>query len=103
MSQVIVCYKVKPGQADMNTELVQAVYRQLASSAPSGLRYATVLLDDGVTFVHIADQDTDGPSPLTRLPAFQEFQDAIADRCDEPPTARQARLIGSFRMFEMAP
>jgi hypothetical protein len=100
VSQVIVQYKVKPGQVERNTELVQAVYRELASSAPDGLRYATVLLDDGVTFIHIADQDTDGPSLLAGLPAFQEFQRAITERCDEPPAARKARLIGSFRLFE---
>lgn len=88
---------------DRNTELVQAVYRELARSAPTGLRYSTLLLDDGVTFVHIADQDAGGPSPLTGLPAFQEFQEAVADRCDEPPTARRALLIGSFRMFETGP
>jgi len=103
VSQVIVQYKVKPDQVDRNTELVRAVYRELASSAPTGLRYATVLLDDGVTFVHIADQDAAGPSPLTGLAAFQEFAHAIADRCDEPPAARQARLIGSFRLFEAGP
>jgi hypothetical protein len=99
VSQVIVQYKVKPGHVKRNTELVQAVYRELATSAPGGLRYATVLLDDGVTFIHIADQDTHAPSPLTGLPAFQEFAHAIADRCDESPIARQARLVGSFRMF----
>jgi hypothetical protein len=32
---------------------------------PTGLRYATFKLDDGVSFVHLASNDTEhGPSPL---------------------------------------
>lgn len=79
------------------------MYRELAHSALGGLRYGTVLFDDGVTFGHIVGQDTDGPSPLSGLPASQEFQEAIADRCGQPPAARQARLIASFRMSQTGP
>jgi hypothetical protein len=98
VTRVIVHYTVKPGQAARNEELIRAVYDELSMTKPAGLRYATVRLDDGVTFIHIADQDTEGPSPVVGLSSFWRFQDGIGDRCDQPPAARQARLIGSFRM-----
>jgi hypothetical protein len=100
VTRVIVQYTVKPDQAARNEELIRAVYDELSMTKPAGLRYATIRLDDGVTFIHIADQDTDGPSPVVGLSSFQRFQDGIGDRCDQPPVARQVRLIGSFRMFQ---
>lgn len=99
MTRVVVQYKVKPEQAEQNEKLIQAVYAELAAAQPDGLRYATVRLDDGVTFIHIAEHDGPGPNPLTRLAAFAEFQRGVADRCTEQPVTRQASLVGSFRMF----
>ena len=57
MSAVLVRYRVKPDRADENAELVRAVYEELAAHQPPGFRYATFVLDDGVTFTHIAFTD----------------------------------------------
>src|SRR5262249_18184234 len=73
MHQVIARYKVKPDRAEENLELVRAVYDELERTKPAGLRYATFLLDDGVSFVHIAQTDAD-PNPLPKAAAFQAFQ-----------------------------
>ena len=54
MSAVIVRYRVKPGRAEENAELVRAVYAELAAGQPPGFHYATYALEDGVTFVHVA-------------------------------------------------
>lgn len=70
----IVRYRVKPGEAERNEELVRAVYGELAELDPGGFRYATYRLEDGLTFVHHAVQQGDGPAPLAGLPAFREFQ-----------------------------
>ena len=98
MSQSIIRYRTKPDQADANAELVRAVYAELAEVAPAGFRYATFLLDDGVTFVHVAINETDGAAPLTSLPAFKRFQEGLAERCEEPPLVSPARQIGSYRL-----
>ncbi len=66
---------------------------------PDGLHYATLRLDDGVTFIHIAEEPENGPSELPKLEAFQRFTDGIRDRCDLPPIVKEAREVGSFRMF----
>lgn len=100
MKRVMVRYKVKPDQAAKNEALVRAVYDELHRTEPAGLRYATLKLEDGVSFVHIASTETeDGHSPLSELKAFKEFQEGIGERCDEPPVVSELSEIGSFRLF----
>ena len=97
MSAVIVRYRVKPGRSEENAELVRAVYAELATHKPSGFRYATSLLEDGVTFVHVAFTEDGHDAPLPQLPAFQRFRRDLAERCDDPPqTTRLAARIGSY-------
>jgi hypothetical protein len=101
MHQVIVRYRVKPERAAENEELVRAVYAELHRTKPAGLRYATFQLDDGVSFVHLASNDTeDGQSPLSDVQAFKRFQENIDDRCEEGPVVSSVREIGSYRLLE---
>jgi hypothetical protein len=95
MNQVMVRYRVKPDQAARNEELVRAVYDELHRTQPAGLRYATFRMQDGLTFVHLAETD-DERNPLSELKAFQQFQEGIRSRCDEPPIATELHEIGSF-------
>ena len=96
MGEVVVRYKVKPDRADENQRLVEGVYAELARQDPAGFRYATFRLDDGVSFVHVASLEAGADNPLPKVAAFAEFTRDIADRCDEPPVARDASLVGSF-------
>lgn len=100
MKHVMVRYKVKPEQAARNEELVRRVYEELRETAPAGLRYATFVLEDGVSFVHLAATETaDGRSPLLDVAAFRAFQEGIADRCDEPPAPVDLRQVGAYRLW----
>ena len=100
MKAVMVRYKVKPERAAENEELVRAVYEELRSNEPAGLRYVTFQLDDGVSFAHVALVDTDdGENPLSEVKAFAGFQKGIGERCDEPPVATPMREVGSYRLF----
>jgi quinol monooxygenase YgiN len=99
MRQVMVRYKVKPDRVDENETLVRAVYEELRRSEPSGLRYATFRLDDGVSFVHLAITE-DEQSPLAEVSAFKEFQQDIGARCEEAPVVTELSEIGSFRLFD---
>jgi|SRR5690242_18288046 hypothetical protein len=104
MRQVMVRYTVKPEEAENNTELVHAVYEELHRDNPSGMRYATFQLDDGVSFIHLHSSDSeDGAKVLPSLPAFQRFQAGIADRCVEGPVVTELREVGSYRAFEARP
>ena len=98
MKRVMVRYTVKPDQAVRNEELVRAVYAEPHEREPSGIRYATFKLDDGLTFVHLAETDVD-PAPLTELQAFREFLEGIDDRCDDAPVVTELHEIGSFHLF----
>jgi hypothetical protein len=97
MTAVIVRYRVKPGRAEENAELVRAVYAELAAEQPPGFRYATFVLEDGVTFTHVAFIEEGHSAPLPQLAAFRRFLDGIGERCDEPPqTTRLATRIASY-------
>ena len=101
--RVIVRYRVKPERASENVELVRAVYDELHETRPDGLRYATFKLDDGVSFVHLAQHDEDGADQLTRLASFKRFQEGIAERCDEPPVVSEVSTIGAYRLLGESP
>jgi hypothetical protein len=93
----LVRYRVKPDRVEENAALVEAVYAELEAVRPAGFRYVTVVLDDGVSFVHLATTEEGEAAPLPGLPAFQRFVADIADRCDEPPqTTRVGRAVGSY-------
>jgi hypothetical protein len=94
----MVRYKVKPDQVARNEELVRAVYEELHHSRPDGIRYATFRLEDGVTFVHVAQIEVP-ENPLDELETFQEFGRDIRARCDEPPVVTDLHEIGAFRLF----
>ena len=98
MKRVIVRYRVKPERVAENEELVRGVYAALHEAAPDGLRYGTFRLEDGVSFVHIAEHGDD--NPLRQIAAFQRFQEGIGDRCDEPPVAVEMHEIGTYRLLE---
>lgn len=101
MSQSMVTYKVKPEQAAQNEALVRNVYDELRRIAPAGLHYATFVLDDGVSYVHISFANTaDGQNPLTDLAAFKAYVEQIRDRCDEAPTQATLREVGSYNFWQ---
>ena len=93
----VVRYRVKPDRAEENAELVRAVYAELAEQNPPDFRYATFVMDDGVSFVHIALTEGDSDAPLPQLAAFQRFREGLAERCDELPQATQLpEQIGGY-------
>ena len=100
MSKIMVRYKVKPERVIENEELIRAVYEELRSSVPVGFRYATFRADDGVSFVHIAYNESDGSNPLREVAAFQRFQQGVGERCVAPPTSTGLHEIGSFRFWQ---
>ena len=97
MKKVIVIYKVNAGRAEENEQLVKEVYKELKAQKPGDFEYATYKLPDGLTFIHVAIQHSEGANPLAGLQAFKNFQANIADRCDEQPVVHHVTEIGSYR------
>lgn len=100
MRRIMVRYKVMPDKAGENEAYVKKVFEQLKREQPSGLRYASFKLPDGVSFVHLVSLETpDGSNPLGELQAFKDFTAKIKDRCDEPPVAAELAEVGVYRVF----
>ena len=97
MKTTLVRYQTKPERADENQRLIEAVFAELEERAPRGFTYTVFRLDDGVSFVHVViEHDTDEPDSLQAVPAFQAFLADIASRCDTPPVATGATIVGGY-------
>jgi hypothetical protein len=94
---VMVRYQLTPDQAETNEELVRGVFAELAVTEPAGLGYATFVLEDGVSFVHLASVD-DGVR-LGDVTAFARFKQGLGDRVVAPPVRSELRLLGSYRIL----
>jgi hypothetical protein len=99
MKHLVVRYKTKPDASATNAQLIQGVFKELSAKAPAGVRYLALSLDDG-SFIHISMLEGAGTaSPIAQLEAFRAFQSGIKERCLEPPQAREATIVGSYRML----
>jgi hypothetical protein len=95
MTATVVRYRTRPDSADENQRLIEAVFAQLAERQSEGFTYKVFRLEDGVSFVHIViEHDVQQPDSLQDLPAFQAFVADIADRCEVPPAAAGATVVG---------
>ena len=100
MPTVVVQYRTKPDRADENQRLIENVFAELDELQATGFGYASFRLEDGVSFVHVVvEEDGESSVSLADVPAFQEFQAGIADRCDVQPVATGATVVGAHRIF----
>ena len=96
---IVVRYRTKPDRADENQKLIERVFEELDERAPDGFGYASFRLEDGVSFVHVVVERSQGSISLNDVAAFREFVDGIEERCDEPPAAQGATIVGSYRLL----
>jgi hypothetical protein len=97
MKATVVRYQAKRERADENQQLIEAVFAELNEREPEGFTYRVFRLDDGVSFIHVAiEHGTDESGSLQAVPAFQAFVADIADRCDIPPVATAATVVGAY-------
>jgi len=96
----LIRYKTKPETAVDNQRLVEKVYEELTARDPGGVHYATLRLEDGVTFMHLFITDSDdAANTLGGIAAFAEFLRDLPQRCAEPPITQTVTVVGSHRMF----
>ena len=96
MRQVMVRYRVAADRAAENERLVRAVYEELEQAKPPGLRYATFKLEDGISFIHIAETG-EGENPFAEVKAFQEFQADCSQAFELKPS------VNAIRFLEVSP
>jgi hypothetical protein len=98
MRTIVVRYQAKPERADENQRLIEAVFEDLNDREPEGFTYKVFRLDDGVSFIHVViEHDVDQRESLQAVPAFQAFVAGVEDRCEIPPVAMGATIVGGYR------
>ncbi len=98
MKTTVVRYQTKAQRADENQQLIVAVFADLEERQPEGFTYKVFRLEDGVSFIHVViEHDVEDPDSLQAVPAFQAFVADIAERCDVPPVATGATMVGGYR------
>lgn len=98
MKTTVVRYQAKPARADENQQLIEAVFADLEEREPEGFTYKVFRLEDGVSFIHVViEHDVEKSDSLQAVPAFQAFLADIDSRCDVPPVATGATIVGGYR------
>ncbi len=98
MKSIVVRYQAKPERAEENQKLIEAVFADMEERQPNGFTYKVFRLDDGVSFLHVViEHDVPDPDSLQDVPAFRAFVADIAERCDVPPQAVGATVVGGYR------
>lgn len=98
MKATVVRYQAKPGRAEENQRLIEAVFSDLEERGPDGFTYKVFRLDDRVSFLHVViEHDDVDPDSLQDVPAFQAFVAGIGDRCDVGPVATGVTVVGGYR------
>lgn len=91
----VIRYTTSPDAAEENARLIRDVFDELTQTRPEGFTYTAYRLDDGVSFLHVAEITGD-ENPLMTSPAFAAFQAGIGTRCVDGPTPAQATVVGSY-------
>ena len=103
MKRTLIRYKAKPDMADKNAELIAAVFAELKSARPEGVRYLSLRLEDD-SFIHFVETAADdGTNAIPSLSAFKAFQSGIRERCAEPPLAQGVTIVGNYRRLAPRP
>jgi len=101
MQRRAIRYKVKPDQAEKNEALVRAVFEELRTTKPAGLRYATFKAEDGQTFVHLVSyEEEEAQTRLPELTSFKKFVENIEERYEEPAVSMNLQVVGAYGFFE---
>jgi hypothetical protein len=99
MSVLMAQAKIKPeGVADVQAA-TKKMFAAINAADPEGIRYASVLLPDGETFVALLQVDDGVENPIPGLPEFRELQERVEGSLAEPTGVQPLTVIGSYRLF----
>jgi hypothetical protein len=92
----MVTYRVKDGRGEENAAYVRDVMADLAARGAEGVTYTVYVQDDGVTFLHVADEQGDDGA-LQVSEAFRRFTATLLeDRCAGTPELHRLTVVGRY-------
>ncbi|WP_337589465.1 hypothetical protein [Micromonospora endolithica] len=91
---MMISYRVRPEHLEEHLVLLRAVHEEVARTRPGGLRYQTLRLDDGLSFVDVV-MGPELPGPLPGLAAFRRFRADLDDRCEQRSMSGFS-VVGSY-------
>ena len=93
--RVVIQYRLKEEQKDLDERLVAAVHEELDRVRPDWIRLDVYRFEDGVTIVSVVE--VDDPSQLRRLVEFTAYTETLDARCEEPAVTHVVEQLGSYR------
>ena len=94
--------KVKEEHVAEAEAAVKRMFAAIEREGIEGIRYASVRLEDGVTFLALLEVEDGMENPLAGLPEAQEFYASLPAWYAEPPELGQGTVVGSYRLFSDA-
>ena len=94
-------YTVQTDFVTQNKQNIEAVMRELRAINTTDIKYASYLLDDGKTFMHLVHYNSQNEANLPgSLESFQHFQSELKAHLEIPPQAETFELVqSSFDVF----
>jgi hypothetical protein len=102
MSVLTVRAKLKEEHVADAEAAVRRMFAAIEREKLEGIRYASVKLEDGVTFLALLEVEDGVENPLPGLPEAQEFYDSLPGWYAEPPDVGPGTVVGSYRLFSDA-
>jgi hypothetical protein len=81
---------------------VRRMFAAIEREGIEGIRYASVRLEDGVTFLALLELEDGVEYPLFGLPEAKEFYESLPGWYASPPEVGPGTVIGSYRLFSDA-
>jgi len=102
MNVLTVRAKVKEEHVADAEAAVKRMFAAIEREQLEGIRYASVKLADGVTFLALLELEDGVDNPLPGLPEAQEFYASLPEWYAEPPEVGPGTVVGSYRFFSDA-
>jgi hypothetical protein len=94
--------QLKPERVEEAEAAVKRMFAAIEREGLEGIRYASIRLQDGVTFLALLEVEDGVENPLLGLPEAREFYDRLPELYSGQPEVGPGTVIGSYRLFSDA-
>ena len=99
MTVLTVQAKVKEEHVADAEASAKRMFAAIEREGLEGIRYTSIRLDDGVTYLALLELEDGVENPLPALPEAREFYASLPGWYSEPPAVGPGTVIGSYRLF----